>query len=128
MRPPARYPHVRAHARLLSVSPSHLIRVLDGERRGGRNNELLARYNALAAADPDGTKGVRVIYIPRNTTFADLAPKQLVEAAKEYGNKIRIEGTSFVTQASFLLMFHGEAGAQMQPAAKPASEATAAKR
>jgi hypothetical protein len=98
---------------------------LDGERRGGRNDELKARYDALILADPDGKKGTRVAFIPRDTTFENCTPEMIAEARRVFGESMRVEGKNLVTVGEFTLTT-GEAGNKLQPVA-PATEATAAK-
>lgn len=105
-------PGLNRHARALGISPGHLSQVVNGSRK---SPELLARYRALLDADPDGTKGVKVSFLPAGTQIGNCTPEQLA-AAKEFGALVTVEGTTIELLEPFTFALGGAGPAIVSPA------------
>jgi len=109
-----KHPGLNRHARALGVTPGHLSKVTSGTRT---SHELLARYKALLAADPDGSRGCRVVFLPPGTIFENVPPGEIAEAQKTYGDGVRIDGSNIVLCDGFTLTA-SRSETKLQPAAQ----------
>ena len=93
------YPHITRHARMLRVHRTTLWRALKGKHH---NPKLVEDYNALLAREKSGERP-RVTRLPAGAALEDCTPEQLEEAKREFGEQVRIEGSSIVLCAPFQL-------------------------
>ncbi len=94
------FPGLCRFARLLGVTPTHLLRVARGERQ---SPELLAQFQAMMAAENAGKNGVAIL--PAGTRLVDCTEQQRQKATEEFGSRVSIEGGDIVLHADFQMTF-----------------------